>query len=102
MNFVSIPLEKAYVIELEPIVDERGFFARTWCPQEFTLHGLNPKLAECSISSNARRGTLRGMHYQDEPYPEAKLVRCCSGAIYDVVLDLRAASPSYCNGLLSN
>jgi dTDP-4-dehydrorhamnose 3,5-epimerase len=96
MNFVSIPLEKAYVIELEPIVDERGFFARTWCPQEFTLHGLNPKLAECSISSNARRGTLRGMHYQDEPYPEAKLVRCCSGAIYDVVLDLRAASPSYC------
>jgi dTDP-4-dehydrorhamnose 3,5-epimerase len=95
MNFVSTPLEKACVIELDTIVDERGFFARTWCAQEFRLHGLNPKVAECSISFNARRGTLRGMHYQVEPYAEAKLVRCCSGAIYDVALDLRPTSPSY-------
>lgn len=96
MKFVSIPLEKAYVIELDKMVDERGFFARSWCPQEFTSHGLNPKLAECSISFSARRGTLRGMHYQDEPFAETKLVRCCSGAIYDVALDLRTASPTYC------
>lgn len=96
MNFISIPLEKAYVIELEAMTDERGFFARSWCAQEFRLHGLNPNVAQCSVSFNARRGTLRGMHYQNEPYPEAKLVRCCSGAIYDVVLDLRPKSASYC------
>jgi dTDP-4-dehydrorhamnose 3,5-epimerase len=95
MNFVSTPLEKACVIELEAMVDERGFFARSWCAQEFRLHGLNPNVAQCSVSFNARRGTLRGMHYQSEPYPEAKLVRCCSGAIYDVALDLRPTSPSY-------
>lgn len=96
MNFVSTPLQKAYVIELEAMVDERGFFARSWCAQEFRLHGLNPNVAQCSVSFNARRGTLRGMHYQNEPYPEAKLVRCCSGAIYDVVLDLRPTSATYC------
>lgn len=84
------------MIEFEPIVDERGFFARTWCAQEFRLHGLNPNVAQCSVSFNKRRGTLRGMHYQDDPYSEAKLVRCCSGAIYDVILDLRRTSPSYC------
>ena len=96
MNFISTPLEKAYIIEIEAMADERGFFARSWCAQEFSLHGLNPNVAQCSVSFNARRGTLRGMHYQNEPHPEAKLVRCSSGAIYDVVLDLRPASPSYC------
>jgi dTDP-4-dehydrorhamnose 3,5-epimerase len=96
MKLTSVPLPGAYVIELEPIVDERGFFARTWCTQEFKVHGLNPNLAQCSVSFNKRKGTLRGMHYQIEPHQEAKLIRCCSGAIYDVILDLRRPSPTYC------
>jgi len=96
MKLTSIPLVGAYVVEFEPVLDERGFFARTWSAQEFKLHGLNPTVAECSLSFNKRKGTLRGLHYQDEPYPEAKLVRCSAGAIYDVILDLRRTSPSYC------
>jgi dTDP-4-dehydrorhamnose 3,5-epimerase len=95
MKLRSVPLPGAYVIDLEPIADERGLFARTWCAHEFKLHGLNPNVSQCSISFNERRGTLRGMHYQDEPYPEAKLVRCCSGAIYDVIVDLRTTSPTH-------
>jgi dTDP-4-dehydrorhamnose 3,5-epimerase len=95
MKFISIPLEGAYLIELEPVFDERGFFARTWCREEFLAQGLNPNFTQCSISLNKRRGTLRGLHYQDEPYQEAKLVRCSSGAICDVIVDLRPASPSY-------
>jgi dTDP-4-dehydrorhamnose 3,5-epimerase len=96
MKFISIPLEKACLIELEAMIDDRGFFARSWCAGEFRLHGLNPNVVQCSVSFNTRKGTLRGMHYQKEPYPEAKLVRCCSGAIYDVLVDLRPTSPSYC------
>lgn len=96
MKFISIPLEKACLIELEAMIDDRGFFARSWCAGEFRLHGLNPNVVQCSVSFNTRKGTLRGMHYQKEPYPEAKLVRCCSGAIYDVIVDLRPTSPSYC------
>jgi len=95
MKLISLPLNGACVIELEPISDERGFFARTWCAEEFERLGLNPKLVQCSISWNERRGTLRGMHYQAEPCAEAKLIRCCSGAIYDVIVDLRPASPTY-------
>ncbi len=83
------------MVELEAVADERGFFARTWCAEEFRLRGLNSNLAQCSLSSNARRGTLRGMHYQSEPYAEAKLISCCAGAVYDVVLDLRQGSPTY-------
>jgi dTDP-4-dehydrorhamnose 3,5-epimerase len=96
MKLSSISLPGAYMIELELIVDERGFFARAWDAQEFSSQGLNPNLAQCSLSFNKRRGTLRGMHYQAEPHAEAKLVRCCSGAIYDVILDLRRPSPTYC------
>lgn len=96
MKLTSVPLPGAYLIELEPVVDERGFFARSWCSEEFRLHGLNANLAQCGVSFNTRRGTLRGMHYQDDPHPEAKLVRCYSGAIYDVILDLRRASPANC------
>jgi len=95
MKLTSTPLHGAYVIELEPVMDERGFFARTWCSQESKLLGLNPNVAQCSTSFNIRKGTLRGMHYQDEPYPEAKLIRCCAGGIYDVILDLRHTSASY-------
>lgn len=95
MKFIKVPLEGAYIVELEPVVDERGFFARCWCRQEFLTHGLNPHLAQCSVSFNERKGTLRGMHYQDVPNIEAKLIRCCSGVIYDVILDLRPISPTY-------
>jgi len=95
MKFVSTPLAGAYVIELEPAFDERGFFARTWCRDEFATHGLNPSLSQCSLSWNKRKGTLRGMHFQDAPYQEAKLVRCSSGSIYDVILDLRPESATF-------
>jgi dTDP-4-dehydrorhamnose 3,5-epimerase len=96
MRLTAVPIPGAYVIELEPIVDERGFFARTWCKQEFRQFGLNANIAQCSISFNTRRGTLRGMHYQDKPHAETKLVRCSAGGIYDVIVDLRLQSPSYC------
>ena len=95
MKFICTPLEGAYVIDLEPVFDERGFFARTWCREEFLAHGLNPNFTQCSISLNTRRGTLRGLHYQDKPYQEVKLVRCNSGAICDVIVDLRPSSPSH-------
>ena len=96
MKRIPLPLSGACLMELEPVSDDRGFFARTWCAEEFARLGLNSKLAQCSISCNTRRGTLRGMHYQAEPYAEAKLIRCCSGAIYDVIVDLRPSSPTYC------
>lgn len=95
MKFTPTPLPGVYLIEPEPIEDERGFFARTFCAQEFAGHGLNPHLAQCSISYNARAGTLRGMHWQAEPHAEAKLIRCTQGAIYDVALDLRPHSPMF-------
>jgi dTDP-4-dehydrorhamnose 3,5-epimerase len=96
MKLIRLPLSGAYSIELDLVPDERGFFARTWCAEEFQQLGLNPKLAQCSISSNTRRGTLRGMHFQAEPHAETKLIRCSSGAIYDVIVDLRPNSPTYC------
>ncbi|MHB8778413.1 MAG: dTDP-4-dehydrorhamnose 3,5-epimerase, partial [Anaerolineales bacterium] len=74
---------------------ERGFFARSWCEDEFKEHGLNPHIAQCNISFNKKRGTLRGMHYQVSPFVEAKLVRCTRGAIYDVIVDLRPESPNF-------
>ena len=77
------------IIEPEPIADARGFFARTFCREEFSTHGLNPELRQCSLSFNTRKGTLRGMHYQVAPYAEAKLMRCIRGAMYDVIVDLR-------------
>ncbi len=95
MKFTPTPVNGAYVVELEPIVDPRGFFARAWCRHEFERHGLNPNLAQCSVSFNHRKGTLRGLHYQATPYEEAKLVRCTAGAIYDVIVDLRRDSPSF-------
>jgi len=95
MRFVSTPLAGAYVILLEPAFDEREFFARTWCRDEFAAHGLNSSLSQCSLSWNKQKGTLRGMHYQDAPHQEAKLVRCSSGSIYDVILDLRPESATF-------
>jgi dTDP-4-dehydrorhamnose 3,5-epimerase len=84
-----------YVVEIEPLADERGFFARTWCGEEFARRGLNPALAQCSVSFNRQRGTVRGMHLQAAPFAEAKLVRCTRGAVYDVALDLRPDSTSF-------
>ncbi len=95
MIFTETHLKGAYIIDLELHKDERGFFGRSWCQQEFEEHGLNPRLAQCNISFNKQRGTLRGMHYQADPYPEAKLVRCTLGAAYDVIIDLRPHSVTF-------
>jgi dTDP-4-dehydrorhamnose 3,5-epimerase len=84
-----------YLVEAEPAADERGFFARLYCREEFGRYGLNPAMVQCSLSYNRLKGTLRGMHYQVEPRAEAKLVRCARGRVYDVVLDLRPGSPTY-------
>jgi dTDP-4-dehydrorhamnose 3,5-epimerase len=93
--FTQTKLAGAFVIELERRSDERGFFARTFCEQEFEAHGLKTQMVQCSVSFNKRKGTLRGMHYQAAPFAEAKLVRCTSGSIYDVIIDLRPASETF-------
>lgn len=95
MRFDETGLSGAYVIEPEPIQDERGFFARTYCRNEFLAMGLNPNLVQCNISYNKVRGTLRGMHFQKAPHEEAKVVRCTQGGIYDVIVDLRRDSDTY-------
>lgn len=95
MIFTETQLKGAYLVDLEFHEDERGFFGRSWCQQEFEEHGLNPRLVQCNISFNKKRGTLRGMHYQANPYQEAKLVRCTSGKIHDVIIDLRHDSPTF-------
>jgi len=95
MIFHETKLPGVFEIHLEPKADDRGFFARSWCQKEFESNGLNPRVVQCNVSFNARKGTLRGMHYQAAPYAEAKLVRCTKGAIYDVALDLRPHSPAY-------
>jgi dTDP-4-dehydrorhamnose 3,5-epimerase len=95
VTFHETKLQGLFEIHPEPQSDERGFFARTWCQKEFQDHGLNRNLAQCSISFNTQRGTLRGMHYQAAPYAETKLVRCTKGSIYDVVVDLRPQSPTF-------
>jgi dTDP-4-dehydrorhamnose 3,5-epimerase len=95
MIFTPTSLQGAVAVDLEKREDERGFFARSWCRREFEAHGLNPRLAQCSVSFNLRRGTLRGMHYQAEPHEEAKLVRCTRGSLHDVIVDLRPGSPTY-------
>lgn len=99
MKFTPTVLPGVYLVDLEPIEDERGFFARSWCQEEFSALGLDGNLAQCNISYNRARGTLRGMHYQAEPHGEAKLVRCTRGAIHDVAVDLRPGSPAYLHHL---
>ncbi len=93
--FTQTKLAGAYIVEPERLEDARGFFARTWCQREFEAHGLNPHLVQSSISFNKKKGTLRGMHYQVAPHEEVKLVRCMSGAVYDVIIDLRPYSPTF-------
>jgi dTDP-4-dehydrorhamnose 3,5-epimerase len=95
MHFHETGVAGAFLLEPERIGDERGFFARTWCAREFAERGLSTQLAQCNISYNTLSGTLRGMHYQAAPHAEVKLVRCTSGAIYDVVIDVRPGSPTY-------
>lgn len=95
MKFHQTELEGAYIIELEKLEDERGFFARTFCQKELQEHGLAPMVAQANVSFNAKAGTLRGMHYQLAPYEETKLIRCTRGALYDVIVDLRPDSASY-------
>jgi dTDP-4-dehydrorhamnose 3,5-epimerase len=95
VRFTPAPLDGAFVVDLEPIEDERGSFARSWSPEEFAAHGLSDRVAACNVSVNTAAGTLRGMHYQAAPHEEAKLVRCTAGAIYDVIVDLRPESPTH-------
>src|SRR5436190_9811333 len=95
MLFTQTKLLGAYVIELQKIEDTRGFFARAWCQKEFEGHGLTATVVQCNMSFNPKKGTLRGMHYQQSPYEETKLIRCTKGAIYDVIIDLRPASETY-------
>lgn len=95
MIFEETKLKGAYLIKLEELTDNRGFFARSWCQREFERRGLTAYVAQANLSFNRKQGTLRGMHYQIVPYEEAKLVRCTRGAIYDVIIDLRPESATY-------
>lgn len=95
MIFTETKLKGAFVIELEKFEDERGFFALSWSAAAFAAHGLQGNFVEGNISFNQKKGTLRGMHYQQEPHGQAKLVRCTRGAIYDVIVDLRPASRTF-------
>jgi len=95
MRFIPTHLAGAYLIEPETVSDERGFFARTWCRNEFAGKGLNPNLVQCNISYNKARGSARGMHYQKVPHAETKLVKCTQGAVYDVIIDLRSGAKTF-------
>lgn len=96
MKFEPLHLQGAFVLDIEPREDERGIFARTYCEEEFDAHGLPTRFVQCNTSFNRRRGTLRGLHFQADPRPEAKLVRCTRGAIWDVIIDLRPDSSTFC------
>lgn len=95
MIFTETMLSGAFIIDLERREDDRGFFARVFCQNEFTDHGLKPLIAQANIAFNKRKGTLRGMHFQFPPAAETKLVRCTRGAIVDIIVDLRPESPTY-------
>lgn len=95
MIFTPAKIAGAWLIDLDCKSDDRGFFARAWCEREFAEHGLIKPFVQTNLSHNHRAGTLRGMHFQSEPYPEAKLMRCIAGSIYDAIVDLRPDSPTY-------
>ena len=95
MKFTRTTLDGVWLIELELREDERGFLARTFCEKEFAAHGLNTRWPQCNLTRTKARGMIRGMHYQAEPQPETKLIRCAVGAVCDVVVDVRRASPTY-------
>ena len=95
MKFTETKIHGVFVIELEKHEDDRGWFARAWCCEEFAVHGLPTDLAQTNLSHNAQRGIVRGMHFQTAPHAEAKLVRCVAGAVHDIALDLRPESPTF-------
>lgn len=95
MIFTETRLKGAFTIQLDKKEDDRGFFARAWCQNEFEAHGLVSRVAQANLSFNKKKGTLRGMHYQAPPFEEVKLVRCTRGVIYDVIIDMRPSSPTY-------
>lgn len=95
MKFTETKLKGAFIIEINKLEDDRGFFGRTWCKNEMKEHGLDTNICQTNISFNKVRGTLRGMHYQINPYQETKIIRCTRGAIFDVIIDLREDSPTF-------
>jgi dTDP-4-dehydrorhamnose 3,5-epimerase len=95
VRFTKAALPGAWLIDIDPIADDRGHFARLFCHDEFAAHGIPAEFVQSSLSFNHRRGTLRGLHFQVAPAAEGKLVRCTRGAVFDVMLDLRADSPTY-------
>lgn len=95
MKFTETPVHGAMIIELEKHEDHRGFFSRGFCKNEFEEHGLDHQIVQCNFSKSRKKGTLRGMHYQEAPYSEVKMVRCINGSIYDVIVDIRKDSPTY-------
>lgn len=95
MKFTPSDLKGVWLIALEPREDERGFLARTYCEKEFAEHGLNTRWPQCNLTLTRKRGMLRGMHFQDRPKPEVKLIRCSAGAIYDVLVDVRRDSATF-------
>jgi dTDP-4-dehydrorhamnose 3,5-epimerase len=97
MKFSELALQGSYLIEIEQHKDNRGFFARTFCQDEFAKHNINMKIAQCNVSYNASKGTIRGLHFQIPPYEESKIVRCTRGAIFDVIVDIRQSSPTFCH-----
>lgn len=95
MKFTKSRIPGAWIIDVSEIHDDRGFFAMTWLPGEFTKRGLDPSLAQCNLAFNHKRGTLRGMHFQNAPHEQVKIIRCTRGALLDVIVDLRPDSPAY-------
>ena len=95
MIFNETKLKGSYIIDLEKLDDERGFFSRSWDKNIFERMGLNNNLVQCNVSFNTKKGTVRGMHFQEEPYQEAKLVRCTKGSVYEVMIDLRKNSSTF-------
>jgi len=95
VRFAPTTLEGVVVVDLEPVEDDRGFFARAWCQREFAEHGLSAEFVQENVGFSAAAGTLRGLHFQQSPFEETKLVRCTAGAVWDVAVDLRVSSPTY-------
>ncbi len=95
MIFTETKLKGAFIIEIQKLEDERGFFGRAWCQKEFEAHGLNPNMCQINTSYTKKKGTIRGLHYQIDPYQEAKFIRCTRGRIFDIMIDLRPDSPTF-------